>query len=260
MATGIHPTAIVHKGALLEEDVLVGPFCVIGKDVRLGKGTRLLSHVVVEGITEVGENCEMYPFAAVGLPPQDIKYKGEETHLSIGSNNIIREGATIHRGSVGGGAKTTIGDGNFLMAYTHVAHDCIVGNHVVMANYSVLAGHVSIEDHVVMGGFLGVQQFCRVGAYAMIGGMSRIVQDVPPYVIVSGPEKAKLYGLNVVGLKRNGFSEKTIGELKKAYSILFREKLSRKEAIKKVRESLPQTEEIKHLVEFVKSSKKIVSR
>jgi UDP-N-acetylglucosamine acyltransferase len=260
MATDIHSTAIIHESALIDEDVSVGPCCVVGKDVRLGKGTMLISHVVLDGRAEIGENCRIHPFVSIGQPPQDLKYKGEDTSVKMGSNNIIRENVTIHRASVGGDMETTIGDNNFIMTYAHIAHDCKVGSNVIMASYSAISGHVHVEDYVVMGGMAGIQQHTRLGAYSMIGGMSRIVQDVPPYMIVSGSEKPRLSGLNRVGLKRNNFSDETISELKRAYTILFREKLSRKEALKKVQEELPYTEEIKYLLEFVKKSKRLTSK
>jgi UDP-N-acetylglucosamine acyltransferase len=260
MATEIHPTAIIQEGAFIAGDVVIGPYCVLGKDVRIGRGTRLHSHVVLEGRAEIGENCQVFPFTSIGQPPQDLKYKGEDTSVKVGDNNIIRESVTIHRASVGGDRETTIGDNNFIMTCTHIAHDCKLGNHIIMASYAAISGHVAIGDHVVIGGMSGVQQFTKIGAYAMLGGMSRIPDDVPPYTIVSGAERARLYGLNRVGLKRNGFPDETISELKRAYTILFREKLSRKEALRKVQEELPYTDEIKHLVEFVKSSSRLIPK
>jgi UDP-N-acetylglucosamine acyltransferase len=260
MATEIHPTAIVHEGASLDEDVTIGPYCIVGKGVKIGKSSRLISNVVIEGNTEVGENCSIYPFATIGLPPQDLKYKGEDTAVRIGNNNIIREYVSIHRASVSGDGSTAIGDDNFIMAYVHIAHDCKIGSHVIMANSVGLSGHTTVEDYVVIGGMVGVHQHTRIGAYAMVGGFSRIVQDIPPYMIAAGTEKAKLYGLNTIGLKRNGFSDETINELKKAYKILFREKLSLKDAIKKVQEELPYTDEIKRLIEFILKNKRGICR
>lgn len=260
MAIDIHPTAVVDKAASIADGVAIGPYCLVGPKAAIGKGTRLRSHVVVEGSTSIGENCDIYPFACLGQAPQDMKYKGEDTSVKIGNNNIIREYVTVHRASVGGDGITSVGDDNFFMAYVHVAHDCKVGSHVIMANYAGLAGHVIIEDRVVIGGLLGVHQYVRVGAYSMLGGMSRIVNDVPPFMIVSGAEKAKLYGLNVIGLKRNGFSDESIEELKQAYNILFRQKLTIGEAIKKVQADLPYTEHIKHLIEFIKENKRGITR
>jgi UDP-N-acetylglucosamine acyltransferase len=259
MTAEIHSTAIVDSGVALDEGVVIGPFCTIGKGARIKKGTRLVSHVVVEGRTEIGEGCTIYPFSSIGLPPQDLKYKNEDTALRIGDRNIIREYTTIHRASVGGERVTIIGDDNFLMAYAHIAHDCKIGSHVIMANAATLAGHVSVEDHAVIGGIVAVHQFTRIGAYSMVGGFSGIGQDIPPYTIASGA-RAKLFGLNTVGLKRHGFSDTTIGELKKAYKILFREKKTLKEAIKKVQEELPYTDEIKHLIEFIEKNKRGICR
>ncbi len=259
MTTEIHSTAIVDKEALIDENVSIGPFCIIGKGARIRKGSRLVSHVVVEGKTEIGEGCQIYPFASIGFPPQDIKYKGEETGVKIGNNNIIREYVTIHRASVAGHGVTTIGNNNFLLAYVHVAHDCAIGNNVVLVNLATLAGHVVVEDYAYIGGIVAIHQFTRIGAYAMVGGFSGIGQDIPPYTMASGP-RAKLFGLNTVGLKRHGFTDTTVAELKKAYKILFREKHTLKEAIKKVQADLPYTDEIKHLIEFIEKNKRGICR
>jgi UDP-N-acetylglucosamine acyltransferase len=259
MAKEIHPTAIISPDAEIAEDTSIGPFCIIHDKVHIKKGTRLISHVVIEGSTEIGENCTIYPFASIGLPPQDLKYRGEETGLRIGNNNTIREYCAIHRASVSGDGVTSIGDHNFLMAYVHVAHDCKIGNSVIMANLATLAGHVSIEDHAVIGGLVAVHQFTRVGAYAMVGGFSGVGQDIPPYMIASGA-RVKLFGLNTVGLKRHGFSDATVNELKKAYKILFREKRTLKDAIKKIQEDLPYTDEIKRLIEFIQKNKRGICR
>jgi UDP-N-acetylglucosamine acyltransferase len=259
MPTEIHSTAVVDKDALIDEDVFIGPFCVIGRGAQIRKGSRLVSHVLIEGKTEIGEGCQIYPFASIGFPPQDIKYKGEETGVTIGSNNIIREYVTVHRASVGGRGVTTIGDNNFLLAYVHVAHDCSIGNHVVLVNLATLAGHVVVEDYAYIGGIVAIHQFTRIGTHAMVGGFSGIGQDIPPYTMASGP-RAKLFGLNTVGLKRHGFTDTTIAELKKAYKILFREKHTLKEAIKKVQTDLPYTDEIKCLIEFIEKNKRGICR
>ncbi len=259
MAKEIHSTAIVSPAAQVEEDTIIGPFCIIGDNVHIRKGTRLISNIIVEGNTEIGEDCSVYPFTSIGLPPQDLKYKGEKTGLKIGKQNTIREYVTIHRASVSGDGLTTIGDNNFLMAYVHVAHDCKIGNSVIMANVATLAGHVSVGDYAVIGGLVAIHQFTRVGAYAMVGGFSGVGQDIPPYMIASGA-RVKLFGLNTVGLKRHGFSDSTINELKKAYKILFREKRTLKDAIKKVQEDLPYTDEIRHLIEFIQKNKRGICR
>lgn len=255
----IHKTAVVSKKAEIDQGVVIGPYCVIGEGVKISKGTRLLSHVQVEGNTEIGENCQIYPFAVIGFPPQDLKYKGEPTGVKIGNNNIIREFVTIHRASVSGDGLTVVGDNCFIMAYVHIAHDCKIGNHVIMANLATLAGHVLVEDFVFVGGMVAVHQFTRIGAYAMIGGFSGVGQDIPPYTMASGP-RARLYGLNTVGLKRRGFSDETINILKKAYKILFREKLQLKEALEKLEKELPKTKEIEHLIEFIESNKRGICR
>lgn len=259
MATEIHATAIIDKEAHIDEGVAVGPFCIIGKGARIRKGTRIMSNVLIEGNTEIGESCGIYPFTSIGLPPQDLKYNNEETSVRIGNNNTIREYITIHRASVSGDGVTSIGNNNFLMAYAHIAHDCKIGDNIIMANAATLAGHVSVEDHAVVGGLVAVHQFTRIGAYAMVGGFSGVGQDIPPYTIAAGA-RAELFGLNTIGLKRNGFSDATIAELKKAYKILFREKLTLKEAVKKVQEELPYSDEIKRLIEFIEKNKRGICR
>ncbi|MBE0426837.1 MAG: acyl-ACP--UDP-N-acetylglucosamine O-acyltransferase [Nitrospirae bacterium] len=259
MGKEIHPTAIIAPDAEIEGGTYIGPFCIINEGVHIKKGTRLISNVIIEGKSEIGENCVIYPFTTIGLPPQDLKYKGEKTGVRIGNNNIIREYITIHRASVSGDGVTEIGDNNFLMAYVHIAHDCKIGNSVIMANIATLAGHVIVEDFAVIGGLVAVHQFTRIGAYSMIGGFSGVGQDIPPYMIASGA-RAKLFGLNTIGLKRHGFPDSTINELKKAYKILFREKHTMKEAIKKIQEELPYTEQIKHLIEFIQKNKRGICR
>lgn len=259
METGIHNTAIIDKEALIDEGAFIGPFCIINGGVKIKKGTRLISNVFIEGRTEIGEGCTIYPFTSIGFPPQDLKYKNEETGVIIGDRNIIREYTTIHRASVGGDGMTYVGSDNFLMAYVHIAHDCRIGSHVIMANAATLAGHVSVEDYAVIGGIVAVHQYTRIGAYAMVGGFSGVGQDIPPYMIASGA-RVKLFGLNTVGLKRHGFTDTTVNELKKAYKILFREKRTLKDAIKKVQSELPYTDEIKHLIEFIEKNKRGICR
>jgi len=246
----IHPTAILNPKAEIDEGVVIGPFCIIGEGVRIKKGTKLISSVVIEGDTEIGENCIIYPFTSIGLSPQDLKYKGEKTGVKIGNDNIIREYVTVHRASIGGDGITTIGDKNFLMAYVHIAHDCKIGSHIILANAATLAGHVVVENYAIISGLTAIHQFTRIGAYAMVGGFSGVGQDVPPYTIASGA-RAKLFGLNTIGLKRHGFSDAKINHLKKAYKILFREKRTLKDAIKKIQEDLSYTDEIKHLIDFI---------
>jgi UDP-N-acetylglucosamine acyltransferase len=259
MTKEIHSTAVIHPKAEIDGDVSIGPFSIIGEGVHIKKGTKLVSNVIIEGESEIGENCIIYPFTSIGLPPQDVKYKGQKTRVKIGNNNIIREYITIHKASVGGDGITTIGNNNFLMAYVHIAHDCKIGNSVTMANVATLGGHVLIEDYAYIGGLVAIHQFTRIGAYTMVGGFSGVNQDIPPYTMSSGAP-AKLFGLNSIGLKRRGFPDQTISELKKAYKILFREKHTLKEAIKKVQEELPYTDEIKHLIDFMELKKRGIIR
>ncbi|TNF54920.1 acyl-ACP--UDP-N-acetylglucosamine O-acyltransferase [bacterium] len=254
----IHRTAIVASTAKLAEGVQIGPYCIIGKGVKIGKNTRLMSHVVIEE-TDIGSGCVVYPFTTIGVPPQDIEYKGEKTKVKIGNRNTIREYITIHRASVRGDKVTEIGNDNFLMAYVHIAHDCKIGNAVTIANAAMLAGHVSVEDYSVIGGLVAVHQFTRIGAYAMVGGFSGVGQDIPPYMTASG-SRAKLYGLNTVGLKRRGFSDSLIKDLKCAYKNLFRSKLTLKEAINKVKRETKKSREIDHLIHFLKQNKRGICR
>ncbi|MBF0329546.1 MAG: acyl-ACP--UDP-N-acetylglucosamine O-acyltransferase [Nitrospirae bacterium] len=259
MSKKIDKSSLVSKKAKIGSNVEIGPFCIIGDGVEIKKGTKLISNVVVEGNTVIGENCTIYPFTSIGFPPQDLKYKDEKTGLTIGDNNIIREYVSIHRASVGGDGFTTVGDNNFLTAYVHIAHDCKIGNNIVIASATALAGHVHVEDFAYIGGVTAIHQFTRIGTHSMVGGFSGIGQDIPPYTIASG-SRAKLYGLNVIGLKRRGFSEETINDLKKAYKILFREKRTLKDALKKIKSELPETETINNLVEFIEKNKRGICR
>jgi UDP-N-acetylglucosamine acyltransferase len=259
MKTKIHNTAIVDPSAELDNDVEIGPFCIIHKGVRMERGSRLVSHVVVEGDTQIGESCTIHPFSSIGFPPQDLKYKGENTRLVIGRGNIVREYATIHRASVGGDGVTVIGDNNFFMAYVHIAHDCKIGSNVIMANAATLAGHVLVEDYAVIGGLVAVHQFTRIGMYAMVGGFSGIGQDIPPFMVASGA-RAKLFGPNTIGLKRHGFSDASVNAIKKAYKILFREKRTLRDALKKIQDDVPFTDEIRHLIEFIEKNKRGICR
>lgn len=254
----IHRSAIVAENAKLTEGVSIGPYCIIGNNVKIGKNTRLLSHVVIEE-TEIGSDCVVYPFTTIGLPPQDVKYNDEKTKVKIGDKNIIREYITIHRASVGGDGVTEIGNNNFLMAYVHIAHDCKIGNSVCMANAATLAGHVMVEDFAVIGGLVAVHQFTKIGTYSMIGGFSGVGQDIPPYTIASG-SRAKLYGLNLIGIRRHGFDKSIINDLKRAYKIIFRSKLTLKEAIEKLQREIKPSNEIKHLIKFIEQNKRGICR
>lgn len=257
--TEIHQTAIVHPKAEIDRNVVIGPYSFIGEKVKIGKGTKIGTHVVIEGWTEIGEDCTFFHMASVGTIPQDLKFSGEQTRLRIGRGNTFREFVTLNCGTRAGGGETIIGDHNFLMAYAHVAHDCKIGNHVIMANAATLAGHIHIGDYAVIGGLVGIHQFVRIGAYALVGGCSAVAQDVPPFMCVAGVH-AKLYGLNLVGLKRHGFTEKRIQDLKKAYRILFRSKLPLREAIKKVQDELERSDDIRALIRFMESSKRGICR
>ncbi len=255
----IHPTAIVHPRAKLSPGVKIGPYSVIGEHVHLGKDTVIDSHVVVDGWTEVGDRCRLFPYASVGAAPQAVRYRGEPTRLTVGNDNIIREFVTIHRGTVEGGGETVLGHGNFIMAYSHIAHDCRVGNQVIMANASTLAGHILVEDFAIVGGLVAIHQFVRVGCYAIIGGASGVPKDVPPYTVAAG-NRAKLFGLNTVGLKRHRFSEATMTALKQAYRILFRSHLTLQKALEKAAAEVPDLPEVRHLLEFLKGSRRGLSR
>ncbi len=259
MSAGIHPSAIVDPGAELGNGVSVGPFAVIGPQVRLGDHVRVDHHASVLGPCSIGAGTQVFPFASIGSAPQDLTYKGEPTRLEVGERNVFREFVTVNRGTMKGGGLTRIGSDCFFMAYAHVAHDSTIGNHVVMANCAALAGHIRIDDDAILGGLVAVHQWARIGRMAMIGGVSGVAQDVPPFCIASG-ERAKLYGLNVIGLKRHGFSEARIADVKKAYRLLFREGLPLKAAIATVEKELPDSPEAAELLEFIRTTKRGITR
>ena len=254
----IDKTAIVAEGAILEDGVKVGPYCVIGENVKIGKNTILQSHVVVEGITEIGEDNEIFSFASIGKASQDLKYKGEPTKTVIGNKNKIREFVTIHRGT-DDRWETRIGDNNLIMAYAHVAHDVIVGNNCILANNVTLAGHVVVEDYAIIGGLTPVHQFSRIGAHSMIGGNSGIAQDVCPFVLAEG-HRAEVRGLNSVGLRRRGFTDEDLSNLKKAYRILFRNGLPLKEALEELEKGFSTDKNVMYLVGFIKNSQRGIIR
>jgi UDP-N-acetylglucosamine acyltransferase len=255
----IHPAAIVHPNARLAEGVEIGPYSVIGEHVALGKGTKIGSHVLIEGWTTIGERNHIFPFSSIGTPPQDIGYRNEETYLIIGDDNVIRECATVHRATTKEDRKTVIGDRNFFMAYSHVAHDCKLGNNIIMANSVALGGHIVIGDHAIVGGIVAVHQFARIGPYSIIGGQSAVTLDIPPYVSAAG-NRAQLYGLNLIGLKRKGFTDQTIATLKKAYRIIFRSGLTQEEAIQKTLDEIADCPEVNVLVDFIRTSKRGITR
>lgn len=256
----IHPTAVIHTGAELAQDVVIGPYSVVGEHVKIGRGTRLVSHVYVEGWTEIGERCQLYPYASIGTPPQHLQYKGEPTRVVIGHDNVLREYVTVNRGTVLGGGVTTIGHHNFLMAYVHVAHDCHLGNHLIMANAATLAGHITIGDHAIIGGLVGIHQYVRVGAYVMIGGCSAVGRDVPPFMRAAGGYRAQLYGVNSIGLKRQGFSNERIAVLKRAYEMLFRSGHRMAEAIKQARDEFRDHADVMEVIAFLDGSKRGICR
>ncbi len=254
----IHPSAIVSSKAKLASGVTVGPFSIISDNVTIGADTKVGAHCVIEGNTTIGKRCEIFTGAVIGSRPQDLKFKGEKVFLEIGNNNIIREYCTLNPGTQKG-AKTIIGDHNLLMAYAHVAHDCQVGNGCVLANNCTLAGHVTIEDAAVIGGIVAIHQFVRVGMLSIIGGCSKVVQDIPPFSTCDG-HPARVYGLNLIGLRRKGISGESIKQIDQAFKMIFHSGLSLKHAVEKVEKELEKSQEITYLVNFAKSSERGLTR
>lgn len=255
----IHPSAIVSPRAELADGVKIGPYSIIGDHVRIERGTVVGSHVVIDGHTTIGEGNHISPFVSIGLPPQDTGYKQEDTRVFIGNNNVIREYSTINRATIKQDLVTVLGNDNYLMAYSHVAHDCLLGNHIILSNMATLGGHTSIGDYANLGGLVAVHQFVKIGAYAFIGGMTGISQDVPPFMIAAG-HRAKLYGPNQKGLKRLGFSDETIHGLKKAYRIIWRESRILSEGIKRIEQEMEPFPELNLLLDFISSSERGVLR
>jgi UDP-N-acetylglucosamine acyltransferase len=251
--TFIHPTAIVSEDAVIGRDCSIGPFSTIGPRVELGDRVKIESHTVIDGITKIGEDTVIFPFVSIGLAPQDLKYGGEETETQIGAGNHIREFVTIHRGTAGGGGLTKIGDENLFMAQAHVAHDCVVGNEVIMANAATLAGHVEIADRANIGAYSGIHQFCKIGREAFVGGYSVVVKDAMPFAVIQG-NHAKCYGLNRVGMKRRGYSRETIKSLNRAFHFLLSSKLNTTQALEKIEAEITGIEEVDLLVAFIKDS------
>ncbi len=258
MGVKIHPTAIVHPEAQLDEDVKVGPYAVVDKNVKIGKSTCIEGFAQILGYTQIGKNCHIFPYAVIGSVPQDLKYKGEKSFVVIGDNNTIREFVTINPGTEKG-SSTIVGNNNLIMAYSHIAHNCKIGNNNILANVATLAGHVEIEDRVVIGGLVAIHQFCRVGSFSIIGGCSKVVQDVPPYSLCDG-HPAKVRGINIVGLKRAGFSKEKIEIIRKAYKIIFFENHTFSVARQIILKELPLLEEINKLLDFISSSKRGIAR
>jgi len=259
MGADIHPSAVVSPKAKIADGVCIGPFCVIGEKVEIGSGTVLDSHVVIDGDTVIGARNRVYPYVSLGLPPQDVAYKGETTRLVIGDDNVIREFVTVNRATTKQNKVTKIGSNNYLMAYAHVAHDCTLGDSIIMSNAATLGGHIEIGDKAIIGGLVAIHQFVRVGAYAFIGGMSATVKDIPPFMMASG-NRAKLYGLNVRGLRREGFPKERIAGLKRAYHIIWRDHQIMKEAVQIVRDEIAPFDELNMLLDFLATSKRGVVR
>ncbi len=253
----IHPSAVIHPNAQLAEDVTVGPFSVIEKNVSIDEGTVVGPHVVINGHTSIGKNNHFYQFSSIGEANQDKKYNGEPTRTEIGDNNIIRESCTIHRGTTQDHQVTKIGSNNLLMAYTHIAHDCMLGDNIIIANSSNIAGHVHIDDWAILGGFSGVHQFCRIGAHAFLGIRSHITQDILPFVLFA---EGLPRSINVEGIKRRGFAKEEIGLLKKAYRLIFRQGLKIDDAIKAVSQLDTHSESLKRVIEFIEKSERGISR
>lgn len=257
----IDPRAIIHPNTVIGTGVSIGPWTIIGPDVEIGDGTWIGPHVVINGPTQIGRDNRISQFSSIGDDPQDKKYKGERAHtrLEIGDRNTIREFCTLNRGTVQGGGVTRLGNDNWIMAYVHIAHDCIIGNNTVFANNATLAGHVVVEDYATLGGFTAVRQFCRIGVYSFTAGFSGIVKDVPPFVMVS-EMPARVSGLNREGLRRNGFSSETINLLRRAYRILYRQNLTVAESLEQLKELALQSVEVKRLIDFIEQCKRGFTR
>ena len=254
----IHSSAIIHPKAQISSGCEIGPYCVIGEHVALGEGCKLHSHVVLDGHTKLGKENEIFPFACLGLKTQDLKWKGGVSRTEIGDGNTFREYVTIHS-ATGDGEVTRVGSHNNILAYCHIAHNCTLGDRIIMSNVATLAGHVTVEDHAVVGGLAAVHQFCRIGKLAMIGGCSKVVQDVPPFMMADG-NPAETRTVNKTGMERNGVSEKAQSAMRKAYKILFREGLTVSNGIAKVEKQLPALPEVVHLIQFVRASERGISK
>ncbi|MDQ6964607.1 MAG: acyl-ACP--UDP-N-acetylglucosamine O-acyltransferase [Mariprofundales bacterium] len=256
----IHPTAIVSPGAEIASGVSIGPYSIVGGAVQLGAGSVLESHVVLSGRIRIGEGNRFFPFSSAGLEPQDLKYRGEPSEVVIGDGNTIREHVTIHAGTEGGGMVTRIGDNNLLMAYSHVAHDCLLGSNIVLANGATLAGHVTIDDSAIVGGLTAIHQFLRIGRLAMIGGMSGIVKDVPPFTMIAGGYRPGLAGLNVVGLRRAGFDSERIATFKQVYRLLFQRDMAQQERVAAAQDMAADDVDMVTMINFVVEAKRGVTQ
>ncbi|PLX39396.1 MAG: acyl-[acyl-carrier-protein]--UDP-N-acetylglucosamine O-acyltransferase [Hyphomicrobiales bacterium] len=254
MTTNIHPTAIIEEGAEIADGASIGPYSVIGPKVRIGTGAKVHAHVVIDGNTEIGSEVTIYPFASIGLPPQDLKFRGEDTRLVVGAGTTIREHVTMNPGTAGGGAETRVGENCLIMVGAHVAHDCVIGNHVILVNNATLAGHVHIGDFAILGGLCAVHQWVRVGSHAFVGGMSGVENDVIPFGSVIG-NRAHLGGLNIVGLKRHGVARDTIHALRKAYRMLFADEGTLKERVDDVARTFGDEPEVQRVIDFIRDGK-----
>jgi UDP-N-acetylglucosamine acyltransferase len=258
VSSQIHPTAVIDPGAEIGRDVVIGPYCVIHKGVSLGDECWLQHHITLCGPTKIGPGNKFYGFDSIGLPTQDLKYVGEPTFLEIGAGNTFREFVSIHRGTAPGSVTRVGNHGNFL-AYSHIAHDCVVGDHVIFSNNGTLAGHVEVGDHAIIGGLTAIHQFCRIGRHALTGGCSKIVQDVPPFMIADG-NPAVVRSYNKVGLERNGFSEIAMKQIKEAYRLIYRSKLNVQQAVEQIRLEFPESPELRQLVDFISNSPRGIIR
>lgn len=250
----IHPTAIIDPDADVSPEAEIGPYCIIGSGVTIGARTRLMAHVYMEGKLTVGKDNLFYPYSSCGVAPQDKKYKGEPSETRIGDGNTIREFVTIHRGTEGGGMLTSIGDGNLLMAYVHIAHDVLIGNRTILANGVTFAGHVIVDDYANIGGLCAIHQFCRIGRYAMVGSYSVIKQNVLPYSVTASDHEPQIYGANRIGMERHGYSADDIEPLQNAFRILTRSNLNTSQALSRIQEEIPQTTEVSELLDFIRRS------
>lgn len=249
-----HPTAVIHDGARLDDGVRVGPCAVVGEHVEIGRGTVVQANAVIEGPTKIGERCRIFPFSSIGLEPQDLKFKGEDSTLEIGDDNVFREFVTVHRGTALGAGRTTIGDGNLFMAYTHIAHDCVIGNSTIFSNGAALGGHVIVDDNATVSAYSGVHQFCRVGTFAFVGAYTVVPKDVLPFSKTVG-NRARLYGVNTIGLERRGFSKERIEGIRAAFRVIQKSNLNVSQAVEKLSE-FDENEDVRALIEFVRSSER----
>jgi UDP-N-acetylglucosamine acyltransferase len=252
----IHPTAIIDRKSKIHATCAIGPYCIVGPEVELGEGCHLAAHVVIEGATKIGDHNHFFPFTSIGLAPQDITYAGEPTGLEIGDHNVIREFVTINRGTVKGGARTRVGNHNLIMAYTHIAHDCQVGSHIIMANGATLGGHVTVEDWATVGALCPIHHFVRIGTHAFIGGGTTVTRDVLPFSKTSAERGTRAYGLNAIGLERRGFTKERINRIHRAYRVLLASKLNTSQAIERLRQEPDRGEDIDMLIRFIEASER----